>query len=130
MTLSLDTYQSLNCNRSYLIEEPRERMRFKKILDYIELHHKAHPRLEDAAALVHMHPSSLCRFLKLHASKTFVGLLNEFRVQKACTLLIESELSISQVAYESGFHTLSFFNKKFSELMKSSPRAYRKKYYA
>ncbi len=62
--------------------------------------------------------------------KTFIELVNEFRIQQSCTLLIESDLTISQIAYESGFSTLSFYNKKFSEIMQLSPSQYRKMYHA
>lgn len=128
--LSIDDYSSLSCNHSYIIKEPRERVRFKKILNYIKDNYKGKPKLSELAQLINMHPSSLCRFLKLNASRTFIELVNEFRIQKSCMLLIESELTITQIAYESGFDTLSFFNKKFYELLKISPRQYRKLYHA
>ena len=108
--LSVDDYSSLNCNQTHIIKEPRERIRFNKILNYIKTHHKGRPQLDELAQLINMHPSSLCRFLKLNASKTFIELVNDFRIQKSCALLIESDLTITQIAFESGFRTLSFYN--------------------
>lgn len=127
--LSKDEYTSLNYNQTHIIKEPRERIRFEKILSYIKTHHNGRPQLDELAQLVNMHPSSLCRFLKLNSSKTFIELVNDFRIQKSCTLLIESDLTITQIAFESGFRTLSFYNKKFNELMKMSPSQYRKLYH-
>ena len=128
--LSVDDYSSLNCNQTHIIKEPRERKRFNQILSYIKKYHKCKPQLDELAQIVNMHPSSLCRFIKLNSTKTFIELVNDFRIQKSCALLIESDLTITQIAYESGFRTLSFYNKKFSELMKMSPSRYRKLNYA
>jgi len=128
--LSVDDYSSLNCNQTHIIKEPRERKRFNQILSYIKKHHKCKPQLDELAQIVNMHPSSLCRFIKLNSAKTFIELVNDFRIQKSCALLIESDLTITQIAYESGFRTLSFYNKKFSELMNMSPSQYRKLNYA
>ena len=128
--LSVDDYSSLNCNQTHIIKEPRERKRFNQILTYIKTHHKCKPQLDELAQLVNMHPSSLCRFIKLNSAKTFIELVNDFRIQKSCALLIESDLTITQIAFESGFRSLSFYNKKFNELMKMSPSQYRKLNYA
>jgi AraC-like DNA-binding protein len=43
----------------------------------------------------------------------------------ACKLLMENKLGITQICYESGFNTLSNFNKQFKDLQGKTPSEYR-----
>ena len=68
--------------------------------------------------------------LKLLASKrsvgkTYVGYLNELRINRACRALIETDLNITQIAYDAGFNNLSNFNRRFLDVKGMTPRAYR-----
>ena len=128
--MALDDYTSLNCNQSFHLSNPKEKSRFRKILAYIEKHFQDQPKLEEAAALINMHPTAFCRFIKLNSSKTFTEIVNDYRIQQSCTLLIESDLTIPQIAYESGFETLSFFYKKFKQYTNTTPNEYRHMYHA
>ncbi len=56
---------------------------------------------------------------------TFTDLLNEFRVEKACTLFDETNLNINQVALECGFSDQSYFSKVFRRYQGSTPKDYR-----
>ena len=56
---------------------------------------------------------------------TFTDLLNEFRVEKACTLFDETSLNINQVAMECGFSDQSYFSKVFRRYQGSTPKDYR-----
>jgi len=40
-------------------------------------------------------------------------------------MLIETDLSVSEIGYESGFNNLSFFYRQFSRYKKMSPKNYR-----
>jgi AraC-like DNA-binding protein len=53
--------------------------------------------------------------------------LNKFRVEKACTLMDETGLSINQVALECGFADQSYFSKVFRRYYGASPLAYRRR---
>ncbi|MEM8901620.1 MAG: helix-turn-helix domain-containing protein, partial [Bacteroidota bacterium] len=54
--------------------------------------------------------------------------LNEIRVGHACRLLMEGEQTITEICYQSGFHSLSYFNRRFKLIMKMSPRTYKEKF--
>lgn len=51
--------------------------------------------------------------------------LAQLRAERACELLKENELTVSQIARAVGYEDLSAFNHFFSRHMKSSPRDYR-----
>ncbi len=121
-------YQTLDYDQNYDITSSKEQTRFSLVFTYIKDRYKKEPTLKEVAKLAAMHPSAFCRFLKKHTQKTFVQLVNEYRIRQSCILLMESKLNISEIGYESGFDTLSYFNKKFRELMKMSPSQYRQLY--
>jgi AraC-like DNA-binding protein len=57
--------------------------------------------------------------------RTFTHFVNEYRLLHASKLLAETEKSITDVCFESGFNNFSHFNKQFKEYAGKSPSAYR-----
>ena len=75
-----------------------------------------------------MNASACSRSFKRVHRKTFSKYVNEIRIGYACKLLIENDLNISAIAYETGFNNLSNFNRQFKMIKKISPSAYIKKH--
>ncbi|WP_438849385.1 helix-turn-helix domain-containing protein [Enterococcus sp. AZ048] len=50
------------------------------------------------------------------------------KLQKACSLLRKSSLTITEIAYETGFSSSSYFSMFFHSKLTISPSAYRKKF--
>ncbi|MCM8529753.1 MAG: AraC family transcriptional regulator [Lentisphaeraceae bacterium] len=84
--------------------------------------------LAEAADLVHMSSKSFSRFFKANTGKNFVQYVNELRIGQACRRLIESNDSITEICYDSGFNNLSNFNRRFLEIKKMSPREFRQEF--
>ena len=84
--------------------------------------------LSEVAILAHMTPSSFSRYFRNHTNKTFSDFLGELRIGYACKLLIEQKMNSTQACYESGFHTLSNFNKQFKSITNRTPGEYRREY--
>lgn len=55
----------------------------------------------------------------------FVEFLNQVRINNACKLLLDSDWTVSEIAYSCGYKTISNFNKLFKETTGLSPRIYR-----
>lgn len=85
-------------------------------------------RLAEAARIVHLSEGAFSRFFRMHTGKTFPEFVNELRVGRACTLLMEDNLNVTQVAYECGFINLSNFNRQFLKLKGLSPRSFRQQF--
>lgn len=74
-------------------------------------------------------PQAFCRSFKKHTGATYTQYLNELRVHHACKLLTSSSIhSISFIAFNSGFNSLTNFNRVFRMIMKYSPKEYLKYY--
>ncbi len=82
--------------------------------------------LAEAARVAHLSIPAFSRAFRRTTGKTLVGYLQELRTGLACRALIESERPISDIAFGSGFHNLSNFNRRFRELKGMSPREYRR----
>ncbi|GLR18542.1 AraC family transcriptional regulator [Portibacter lacus] len=84
--------------------------------------------ISEFSTLTNMTPTSFSRYFKTHANKTFSDFLIEIRIGHACKLLIENKVNISQACYDSGFQTLSNFNRQFKKITNRTPLEYRKEY--
>ncbi len=82
----------------------------------------------EAARRAHLSVSAFSRFFKKSLGRTFSEYVNELRVGQACRLLIESDKSVAEIAFGSGFENLSNFNRRFRALKGISPRVYRRKF--
>jgi len=80
----------------------------------------------DAASLVRMSASAFCRFFRQRTGKTFRDYVNEVRVARACSNLKNTDASISEIAFHSGFGNLSNFNRQFRRIIGRTPREYRR----
>ena len=101
--------------------------RISDVFDYVKENYKEEISLFEIAKIANLTPTSFCRMFKLKTKKSFVEYLNEIRVSNACKLLIETDLGISEIAYECGYKTVSNFNQLFKKLTETTPKEYRKK---
>ena len=82
--------------------------------------------MDDVAEYAGQNPAALCRNFKLSTGRSIFNCLLEIRIDFAYKLLENSDFSITQVAYESGFKNISHFNHKFKLMAGISPLEYRK----
>jgi transcriptional regulator GlxA family with amidase domain len=52
--------------------------------------------------------------------------MNELRISNACWLIRQSDLTITEICYASGFMNLSNFNRRFRKIKQLAPAEYRK----
>ncbi len=79
--------------------------------------------------------ASLCGLSETHFRRLFKNMfsmspldyLNHIRIQESCFLLNRRSLLIAEAAKQSGFRTLSSYNRKFQEVMQVSPTEWMKK---
>jgi AraC-like DNA-binding protein len=107
-------------------------IRISNIYDYIMVNYSKQITLEDVAKQAHMTPQAFCRYFKKRTHHTFVSFLNEMRVNEACKKLTSSDsdmVSISNIAYNCGFNTITNFNRVFKSIIGKSPSEYLDNYF-
>ena len=80
-----------------------EANRLNNIYQYILTHFSGQLTLEEIAKIAHLTPNGFCRYFKSRIKKPFSKFLLEVRIGHACKLLAESEKSVAEICYESGF---------------------------
>lgn len=99
----------------------------QRVYDYLYRNIKEEITLTDISDYVKLTPAALCRSFKSKTRMTIFQFLNKIRIENACKLLIYSDLTISQIAYESGFNCMAYFNRQFKKTTNTTPSEYRDK---
>lgn len=81
--------------------------------------------VSDLADVCNITVPSFCRWFKQSFNESFVSYLNRLRVDRACQLLIRTDQPIGEIAFETGFESISNFNRFFKRMRGASPRDYR-----
>ena len=97
------------------------------VLEYIRKNYTADISLRQIALELHLTPERLCRLYKEHFGRTIRTEINTLRVKKACGLLQDRSLSVSEICRLSGFRDLSNFHRVFRSFKKSPPHQFRRR---
>ncbi|MGV3760950.1 AraC family transcriptional regulator [Parapedobacter sp.] len=105
-----------------------ENTRINDIYDFALQHFRQRITLDEIAEVAGMSSNAFCRYFKSRTGKTFSQFLIELRVGHACKLLIENNLSVKEICFETGFHNFAGFHKYFKLITGKSPLNYRRAY--
>ncbi|MBP0956022.1 MAG: helix-turn-helix transcriptional regulator [Oscillospiraceae bacterium] len=102
--------------------------KFRLILKYIEQNYANDITLEELASIAGYSTYHFSRIFKKYSSTTFINFLNRRRIKEAELLLLESGSSITDVAMQVGFASLTTFNRVFKSINGCTPSEYKKLY--
>ena len=111
---------------SHIGYNEKESKRLCNVFDWITTNLEKDLRLSEAAHIAEMNENAFSRFFSQRTRKTFVGFIQELRLQKAAKLLVESDMSITQVCYDCGYNNVSNFNRQFLNHYQMNPMSYKK----
>lgn len=83
---------------------------------------------EDIAKEAGMSQSAFCHYFRKLTGRTLSDFVREVRLGHARKLLIETDEGIAQVAYASGYESISNFNQHFRTVVGASPNKYRQEH--
>ena len=102
--------------------------RIDKVCSYIHDHFSEQIEIKELADLAFMNEAAFCRFFKRMTGKTALTYINDLRISKACQLLLSESLTISEAAYQSGYNSITHFNRSFVKRKGETPTTYRMHY--
>ena len=102
--------------------------RINIVMNFIMKNYDQEIKIEEIARLANLTESSFCRYFKSRTHKTFSQFLNEIRILNACKLLVNSNMTITQICYETGYNNISHFNRQFKIKTGLTAKEYAKKY--
>jgi DNA-binding response OmpR family regulator len=111
-----------------LMEKPRrdvESVEDAFIRDLLDIFAKnlenSHFVIEDVVPLVGLSKSTVQRKVKRYTNKTFNQLLREFRLEQAKAMMERKGGNISEIAFKTGFNSVSYFSFSFKNYFGYSP---------
>ncbi len=97
-----------------------------KMLLYIEENYQNECNLKDLADKLKYDYAYLSKLFIVKANIGFNRYLNQYRINRACYMLKNTELPISQIAVENGYSSLRTFNRNFIKITGLTPSRYQK----
>lgn len=101
--------------------------RMKQMLNWIHTHYAEKILLDDIARAGQLSRSECCRYFKRILKKTPLNYVTDYRIQKSLILLQQSESSVTDIGYQIGFNSTSYFIDQFRKSMNMTPLAYKKR---
>ena len=125
--LSKVKYQSLSSfvyNKHYTDSEGK---RMSSVMEYTMNHYQESIELEAISKVASLTKNAFCKYFKKRTNKTYFQFLNELHIEHASNLLLaQNDLSVAEIAEQSGFNNISNFNRQFKVLKKMTPSQYLK----
>lgn len=112
--------------RNVDISKTRKTSKMKVILDYIDNHYYENMTINNLAQMMHYNEYYFMKIFKQYTGKTFIYYINEIRIEKSKYLILNTDLSITEIATKVGFNNTSYYIKKFQHLQGITPHKFRK----
>ena len=124
--LSKANCRTISENSNFGSLDQKSQDRFSRVCSFINTNF-TDPQLSqaDIAAQIHMSSSRFSQFFKQICGKSYIEYLNSTRLNHACKMLIETDKSITEICFESGFSNIANFNRHFKKQKVKTPRQYR-----
>ncbi|MEO6550490.1 MAG: AraC family transcriptional regulator [Ferruginibacter sp.] len=105
-----------------------ETNRLSKVFQHVTDNFQRKITLTEIASVANLSTKAFCRYFKSKTRKTFYDFLLEVRVAHACHLLLEKDMSVYEVCYDTGFDNLSNFNRYFKKITNKTPTGYKREF--
>lgn len=99
--------------------------KLRTVLQYIKENYQRPLSVAELAGVCHFSEYYFMRFFKQHMNMTCVEYVNQYRMEIAAGRLAGEEASITDIALDTGFNNLSYFNRVFRRSFGMTPKAYR-----
>ena len=125
--LSISQHKEYLAGEGFItIKEYEKGDRVNKMYNYILANFSDRDlRITDLAQESNMSPSAFGHFFKKCTNKSFTQFVVDLRLGHASKLLLDSNLSISEIAFISGFNNIANFNRLFKKNKLITPKQYR-----
>lgn len=102
--------------------------RFREVLTFLEENYGEPITLSQVAEIAKMSRGYFCSCFQKVTGRNFTEYLNQIRIAKAAELLLQSDDSVTDIAFQVGFVDMSYFSRVFRKEKGISPTAFRKEY--
>ena len=135
LLLLIQIFQLLATSKEYTLLNTRpiashavikEQERMHQIYKYVEAHFQEPIKINDIAKKVNLTDAAFCKYFKKSTKLTYTDFVNQYRVNHSKKLLMQ-DANVTEACYDSGFESLSYFNKTFKKITGQNPSLFRKR---
>lgn len=105
-------------------------LQIKRIINYIEEHFNEKITLEILSNYAGISEYHLAHKFKKYTGQSPIEYINFYRLSLAANKLIESDEQIINIAIDTGFNNISYFNRAFKKRFTMTPKEYRQNHFA
>lgn len=105
----------------------KQQPRLQKIYAFIDENYHRKITVTEVAEKVNLTKEAFCRFFKKNSDNTFTSFLNQYRITQAKRLLLKGK-NVSEVCFECGYESLSYFNRSFKKVTGQNPSEFKTTY--
>lgn len=107
--------------------ETEKMKRLHSMLSHISHNYMNPITLTELSVLAGLSETECSRFFTKQMKQTPFSYINRYRIERSCELLVNTDISISEIALQTGYNSFSYYSKRFREIMNCSPSEYREK---
>ncbi|MEE1061423.1 MAG: AraC family transcriptional regulator [Ruminococcus sp.] len=100
--------------------------KIEEVLTYVQEHYSEKLTVENAATLISYSPNYFSKLFHELTGTSFIQYVINYRLDIAHKKLTSSDMSITEIAEETGFSNLPYFTRTFTAKYGTTPKAYRK----
>lgn len=125
----INNFHYLTHEKEELKEKTEQLDRYHRISKYIFNNYNNNITLKDIAKKEFLSPHYLSHEIKYATGYSFTDLINLTRIEESIKLLLDTELSISEISDEIGFSHVRYYTKNFKSFYNCTPLQYRKRHH-
>ena len=99
-----------------------------RALNYVEEHYQEPISMQQVAQECNVNYYHFSRLFQQYTHQGFRDYVVNFRINKARKMLLQTNDSVTSIAIDCGFETISYFIKKFQAVTGMTPKNFRKQY--
>ncbi len=126
--LSEDRKSRLVCGSSY--EKPLSKgdeKRIDAVYRYLNAHFRGVILEPELAKVFGMSAGAFSRFFHAATGRTFIKAVGDLRISHACQMLRNTDKTVAEICFDSGFENLSNFNRQFRARKAMAPNEFRER---
>ncbi|MGC9343878.1 MAG: AraC family transcriptional regulator, partial [Bacteroidales bacterium] len=124
--LSLEEDYKILSNREVLVSDAMQDERFLAVHSFILNNFTSNINLSQAAEITNLSDSAFSHYFKKRTLKSFSEFIIDLRINHAGHLLLRTQKPVTEIAYLSGFNSISNFNNLFKRKNGITPHEFRK----
>ncbi len=122
----LRNLESVSIEKGYSDETSKINLMItKKVLSYIYEHFSDDVTIDELSMLAFLSHAQFCRVFKKSTSYTVKEFMQKIRIEVACKLLNNRELTIANIANSVGYQDIKYFSKVFRKIIGKTPSSFR-----